>query len=57
MTYCRQRFANYTVPRHARFVAGFPMTATGKIQKYRPRDEAITPLGLSDVATRRLVDR
>lgn len=44
------------VPRHVRFVTEFPMTATGKIQKYRLRDQAISSLGLSDVAARRLLD-
>ncbi|MCZ2497153.1 AMP-binding protein [Xylophilus sp. Kf1] len=36
--FCRGRIAHYKVPRHVRFVPGFPMTVTGKIQKYRIRE-------------------
>jgi len=35
--YCRQGLAHFKVPRHIRFVDQFPMTVTGKIQKFRMR--------------------
>jgi fatty-acyl-CoA synthase len=38
--HCRERLAGYKVPRHWRFVDAFPMTATGKVQKYRLREMA-----------------
>ncbi len=36
--FCRSRIAHYKVPRYIRFVDVFPMTVTGKIQKYRMRE-------------------
>ena len=32
--YCRGRIAHYKVPRYVRFVDEFPMTVTGKVQKF-----------------------
>jgi fatty-acyl-CoA synthase len=49
--YCRGRIAHYKVPRHVRVVDDFPMTITGKIQKFRLRDMAIEELGLHRVET------
>ncbi len=37
--FCRGRIAHYKVPRHIRFVDGFPMTVTGKVQKFRMREQ------------------
>src|SRR4051794_8088771 len=37
---CRGRLARYKIPRHWRIVDGFPMTVTGKVQKYRLRELA-----------------
>ncbi len=45
--FCRGRIAHYKVPRYVRFVDEFPMTVTGKIQKYRIREESLEVLGLS----------
>ncbi len=42
--HCRTRIAHYKVPRHVRFVTEFPMTVTGKIQKYKLRRQAIAEL-------------
>lgn len=42
--WCRSRIANYKVPRYIEFVDGFPMTATGKVQKHLMRDEMICRL-------------
>jgi fatty-acyl-CoA synthase len=39
--FCRDQIAHFKVPRHIRFVNEFPMTVTGKIQKYLMR-EAMT---------------
>jgi fatty-acyl-CoA synthase len=44
--YCRGRLAHYKVPRYVRFVAEYPMTVTGKIQKFKIRDAAVAELGL-----------
>jgi fatty-acyl-CoA synthase len=38
--YCRGRLAGFKVPRKWRFVDAFPMTVTGKVQKYRLREMA-----------------
>ena len=38
---CRAGIARYKVPRHWRIVDGFPMTVTGKVQKYRLRELAV----------------
>jgi len=39
------------VPRHIRFVSEFPMTITGKIQKYLMREQTIAELGLTQQRT------
>ncbi|HEX8407198.1 MAG TPA: AMP-binding protein, partial [Duganella sp.] len=44
--FCRDQIAYYKVPRHIVFVTSFPMTITGKIQKYLLREQAATGLGL-----------
>lgn len=47
--YCRGRIANYKVPKYVKFVDSFPMTASGKIQKFKLREMAIRELQLEDV--------
>jgi fatty-acyl-CoA synthase len=47
---CRGQIATYKIPRYWKFVDSFPMTVTGKTQKYRMRHIAIDELGLSPVA-------
>jgi len=37
--FCRDRIAHHKIPRYVRFVAEFPMTVTGKAQKYLMREE------------------
>jgi len=49
--FCRGRIAHYKVPRYVKFVDEFPMTVTGKIQKYKMREQAIAELGLQVVDT------
>ncbi len=44
--YCRHHLAYYKVPHHVRFVDAFPMTVTGKVQKYLMRDAMAAELGL-----------
>ena len=45
--FCKGQIAHYKVPRYMRFVSEFPMTVTGKIQKFRIREAMIDELGLS----------
>ena len=47
---CRGRIATYKIPRHWKFVGSFPMTVTGKVQKFRMRELAIEELGLQQAA-------
>jgi fatty-acyl-CoA synthase len=51
-SYCRGRIAHYKVPRYWKFTDGFPMTVTGKIQKFKMREAAIEALGLQQAAVR-----
>ena len=37
--FCRDRITHFKIPRHIRFVDEFPMTVTGKVQKFRMREE------------------
>jgi fatty-acyl-CoA synthase len=45
-TFCRGKIAHYKVPRYIKFVEAFPMTVTGKIQKFLMREQSIEELGL-----------
>jgi fatty-acyl-CoA synthase len=45
--FCRGRISHYKVPRYIKFTDSFPMTVTGKIQKYKMREEAVAELELS----------
>jgi fatty-acyl-CoA synthase len=48
--FCRGKIAHYKVPQYVRFVDSFPMTVTGKIQKYRIREIEIAERGLEKAA-------
>ena len=48
--FCRGRIAYYKVPRYVRFVSEFPMTVTGKIQKFVMREISIRELQLEEAA-------
>jgi fatty-acyl-CoA synthase len=48
--YCDGRIARHKVPRYVATVEEFPMTVTGKVQKFKLRDMAIEQLGLEDAA-------
>ena len=49
--FCRDQIAHYKVPRYIRFVDDYPMTATGKIQKFRMREQMQQELHLTEVFT------
>jgi fatty-acyl-CoA synthase len=46
--FCRGKIAHFKVPRYVKTVDAFPMTVTGKVQKYKMREAAIAELGLDD---------
>ena len=48
--FCTGKIATFKVPRYWKVTDEFPMTVTGKIQKFRMREIAIVELGLSDAA-------
>ena len=48
--FCRGQIAHYKVPRHVRFVDTFPMTVTGKVQKYLIREHLRAELKLAEEA-------
>ncbi|HEY3049048.1 MAG TPA: AMP-binding protein [Polaromonas sp.] len=49
--FCKGQIAHYKVPRYIRFVNEFPMTVTGKIQKFKIRDAMKDQLGLKEERT------
>ncbi|HKF67092.1 MAG TPA: AMP-binding protein [Vicinamibacterales bacterium] len=49
--FCRGQIAGYKIPRYVRFTTEFPMTVTGKIQKFRMREISIAELGLTQAAS------
>ena len=49
--FCKGQIAHYKVPRYIRFVDAFPMTVTGKIQKFKIREVMSATLGLTEQAT------
>ncbi len=48
--FCKGKIATYKIPRYYKFVDGFPMTVSGKVQKYKMREQAIEELGLQAAA-------
>jgi fatty-acyl-CoA synthase len=48
--YCRGKLAHYKIPRYVQFVDEFPMTVTGKIQKFKMRESSVDTLGLQGAA-------
>ena len=50
-SFCQGQIAHYKIPHHIRFVDAFPMTVTGKVQKYLMRQTMIEELGLSEART------
>ncbi len=50
--YCKQRLAHFKIPKYIQFVDEFPMTVTGKLQKFRMREMALKHLGRRDVGAK-----
>jgi fatty-acyl-CoA synthase len=49
--FCRGKIAHYKVPRYVKFVTEFPMTVTGKVQKFKMREQAIDEFDLTASAS------
>jgi fatty-acyl-CoA synthase len=49
--FCQGKIAHYKIPRYVKFVDSFPMTVTGKIQKFVMRQQSIEELGLQSAAS------
>jgi fatty-acyl-CoA synthase len=49
--FCKGQIAHYKIPRYIRFVDAFPMTVTGKVQKFMMREQMVRELGLSEQKT------
>ena len=49
--FCKGQIAHYKVPRYVRFVDEFPMTITGKVQKFKMRETMISELSLIERET------
>jgi len=45
--FCKGRIAHFKTPRHIKFVDDFPMTISGKVQKFRMREISVLELGIS----------
>jgi fatty-acyl-CoA synthase len=52
--FCEGQIAYFKIPQHIRFVDQFPMTVTGKIQKFKMREMEIKERGLEQVAKREM---
>jgi fatty-acyl-CoA synthase len=46
-SFCKDHIAYFKVPRYIRVVDEFPMTVTGKVQKYKMREQMEKELGLA----------
>jgi acyl-CoA synthetase (AMP-forming)/AMP-acid ligase II len=49
-SFCRGKIAHHKIPRYVALTDAFPMTVTGKVQKYKLRERAIADLGLGAAA-------
>jgi len=49
--FCQGQIAHHKIPRYMRFVSEFPMTVSGKIQKFKIRDAMKDELGLTETRT------
>jgi fatty-acyl-CoA synthase len=49
--FCQGQIAHYKIPRYIKFVESFPMTVTGKVQKFLMREQMIAELGLTERKT------
>jgi fatty-acyl-CoA synthase len=48
--WCKGKIATFKIPRHWKLVDSFPMTVTGKVQKFKMREIAVEELGLEKAA-------
>ncbi len=48
--FCKGKIAEYKIPRYLKIVEDFPMTISGKIQKYKMRENSIQEFGLQEAA-------
>ena len=48
--YCKGQISHQKIPRYFQFVESYPLTASGKVQKFVLREQAIKELGLEEVA-------
>nr|HPI48278.1 AMP-binding protein [Hyphomonadaceae bacterium] len=51
VAFCKGQIAHYKIPRYVKFVDSFPMTVTGKIQKFEMRKAMIAELNLAEAKT------
>jgi len=49
--FCKDQIAHYKIPRYIKFVDAFPMTVTGKVQKFIIREQLTKELGLAEQKT------
>ncbi len=49
--WCKGRIATFKIPRYWRFVDAFPMTVTGKVQKFKMRETSVVELDLEQVSS------
>jgi fatty-acyl-CoA synthase len=49
--FCKGKISHQKIPRYFQFVDAYPMTASGKVQKFVLREQAIQTLGLQEIAT------
>jgi fatty-acyl-CoA synthase len=49
--FCKGQIAHYKIPRYIKFVDAFPMTVTGKVQKFIMREQMTEELGLAEQKT------
>ena len=52
--FCRGQIAHFKIPRYVKFVESFPMTVTGKIQKFLMRQQSVEELSLEDEAATKM---
>jgi fatty-acyl-CoA synthase len=48
--FCKGKIAYFKIPTYFKFTDEFPMTVTGKIQKFKMRDQSVKELGLEEAA-------
>ena len=52
--FCKGQIAHYKIPRYFKFTEAFPMTVTGKIQKFLMRQQSVQELGLEAAANQKM---